>query len=137
MHAFVEFTHQMALRKTAEVILPCGVCWLVIIITRTCHDPTHKFPPLFHPMLACTKGEGTWMGVVTFNGLPYFLEISPHLEILPPSKCCRIFLPTHPINAATEILAHGKGLTFICVSTHVHTNRLIIEAGYVRACRSL
>ena len=28
--------------------------------------------------------------------LPYFLEISPHLEIRLPSKCHRIYLPTRP-----------------------------------------
>ena len=28
--------------------------------------------------------------------IPYFLEISPHLEIPPPSKCRCIYLPTRP-----------------------------------------
>ena len=115
----LRFAHQTAATEAAEVILPCGVCWLVMVITRTCHDPTHKFPPLFRPMLACTKGEGVWMGFVTVNGLPYFLKIFPHLEILPPSKCCLIFLPTYPINAAIEILLHGKGSTAIHVCAHI------------------
>ena len=59
----------------------------------------------------------------------YFLEISLHLEILPPLKCRRIYLPTHP-NATIEISLHGKGSTAIsvCACTfYVHTNRLIIE----------
>ena len=34
---------------------------------------------------------------------PYFLEMSPHLEIPPPSKCCHMFLSTRPINAALKI----------------------------------
>ena len=45
-----------------------------------------------------------------------------------------------PINTALEILLHGKGSTAIsvCARTfYVHTTRLIIEAVYVRACRSL
>ena len=45
-----------------------------------------------------------------------------------------------PINAALEISPHGKGSTAISVCArafYVHTNRLIIEAVYARACRSL
>ena len=130
----LRFVHQTAATETTEFILPCGVCWLVIVITWTCHDPTHKFPPLFHPMLACTRGEGIWMGFITVNELPYFLKISPHLEILPPSICRCIFLPTYSINTAIEILSHGKGSTAIYVCACMHTNRLIIEAAYVCAC---
>ena len=45
-----------------------------------------------------------------------------------------------PINAALEISPHGKGSTTIsvCARTfYVHTTRLIIEAVYTRAYRSL
>ena len=45
-----------------------------------------------------------------------------------------------PINAALEISPHGKGSIEIsvCAGTfYVHTTRLIIEAVYVRAYRSL
>ena len=67
--------------------------------------------------------------------IPYYLEISLHLEILLPSKCRRIHLPTRPNNAALEISPHGKGSTaiFICAwAFYVHTTRLIIEAVYMR-----
>ena len=45
-----------------------------------------------------------------------------------------------PINAALEISPRGKGSTAIsvCARTfYVHTTRLIVEAVYVRAYRSL
>ena len=37
--------------------------------------------------------------------IPYFLEISPHLEIPPPSKCRRVFQPTHPNKRCPQNLA--------------------------------
>ena len=77
--------------------------------------------------------------VYTASIIPYFLEISPHLEILPPSKCCHIYLPTRP-NAALEISPHGKGSTAIYIyacTFCMHTNRLIMEAVYRDACQSL
>ena len=45
-----------------------------------------------------------------------------------------------PINAALEISPHGEGSTAISICTrtfYVHTTRLILEAVYARACRSL
>ena len=73
--------------------------------------------------------------------IPYFLEISPHLEIPPPSKCCRIFQPTHPNKRCPWNLAAWYGVDND-ISMHmrilyVHTNRLITEAVYARACRYL
>ena len=80
------------------------------------------------------------MGFVTVNGLLYFLEISPYLEILPPSNVAASFCQlAHPINAAIEILPHGKGLMAIHMCTRNIHAYIIIEAAYmyVRACRSL
>ena len=77
--------------------------------------------------------------VYTASIIPYFLEILPHLEILPPSKCCHIYLLTRP-NAALEISPHGKGSTAIYIyacTFCMHTNRLIMEAVYRHVCQSL
>ena len=42
----------------------------------------------------------------TLYNIPYFLEISPHLEIPPPSKSHHTLVP---INVALKISLHGKG----------------------------
>ena len=69
----------------------------------------------------------------TVRELPYFLEISTHLKIPPPSKCRRSICQLIPINTALEILQHGKGSTAISICArafYVHTTRLI-EAVYI------
>ena len=76
----------------------------------------------YHEGLIDPKGEQ--------GNVPYFLEISPHLEILPPSKCCCIFQPTYPNKR------HPRNLTtwywvetiYLCARTlYMHTNKLITE----------
>ena len=52
--------------------------------------------------------------------VPYFLEISPHLEIPPPSKCHRIFQPTHPNKRCSWNLAAWYGVdNNICMRTRI------------------
>ena len=62
---------------------------------------------------------------------PYFLKIWPHLEILLPSKCRRMFLQTHPNERALEISPHGKGspAIYVCArALYAHTNMLAVYA---------
>ena len=72
-----------------------------------------QFPSTVSPNASMYKGESIWMGLVTVNKLhvPYFFEISPHLKILLPSKCCRMFLPTRLNKHCPRDLAplHVKG----------------------------
>ena len=69
------------------------------------------------------------MGFVMVNKLhvPYFLEISPHLKILLPSKCHRMFLPTRPNKCCPRDLAplHVKGW-WQHMSVYAHYTRLQI-----------
>ena len=39
-------------------------------------------------------------------GIPYFLEISPHLELSPPSKSRRVIVTLNALNAALEFSPH-------------------------------
>ena len=95
--------------------------------------------PKFH---MCTYHTSSKPYHIHIYGIPYFLAMSPHLEIPPPSKCSCIFLPTHPNKRALKISPHGKGSTALDVCTrtlymYVHTNRFIIEAVNTRVdlCR--
>ena len=55
-----------------------------------------------------------------YNPVPYFLEISPHLEIPPPSKCRRIVQPTHPNKRRPRNLATWYGVdNDICMCTRI------------------
>ena len=50
--------------------------------------------------------------------VPYFLEISPHLELSPPSKFRRVVLTLNALNAALEFSPHVvKGHHYYCVHT--------------------
>ena len=53
--------------------------------------------------------------------IPYLLEILSHLKIPQPSKCHRMFLSIIPINAALEILSHGKGSADIYLCACAYT----------------
>ena len=47
--------------------------------------------------------------------VPYFLEISPHLELSPPSKSRRVILTLNALNAALEFSPHVvKGRHYYC-----------------------
>ena len=49
-------------------------------------------------------------------GIPYFLEISPHLELSPPSKSRRVVLTLNALNAALEFSPHMvKDRQYYCV----------------------
>ena len=51
---FSSFAHQTA-RESVEIAHPRGISRSVMVITCKCHYPMHEPPPLFCPMLACTK----------------------------------------------------------------------------------
>ena len=54
------------------------------------------------------------------NSIPYFLEISPHLELSPPSKSRRVILTLNALNAALEFSPHVvKGRHYYCAHTYV------------------
>ena len=54
------------------------------------------------------------------HGIPYFLEISPHLELSPPSKSRRVILTLNALNAALEFSPHVvKGRRYYCAHTYV------------------
>ena len=52
----------------------------------------------------------------TYIHIPYFLEISPHLELSPPSKSRRVVLTLNALNAALEFSPHVvKDRHYYCV----------------------
>ena len=87
-------------------------------------DCTHVWTALL-----CWTPWKAAQNVFTRSMVPHFLEISPHLGILPLSKChvttccCQL----NQLNATLEILLHDKGLPALFVCAH---------AVYVCACRS-
>ena len=90
--------------------------------------------------LHCSYTVNITPHICTSGKVLYFLKISPHLEIPLPSKCCRIFQPTHLNKRRPRNLTAWYGLDKISVCTralYVHTNRLITEAVYARACQSV
>ena len=52
---FSSFAHQIA-REGAEIARRRGIRWSVMVVTCKYYYPTNKLPPLFCPILACTKG---------------------------------------------------------------------------------
>ena len=56
-----------------------------------------------------------------FFYIPYFLEISPHLELSPPSKFSRVVLTLNALNAALEFSPHVvKGRHYYCERVHIY-----------------
>ena len=56
-----------------------------------------------------------WIITATYTCIPYFLEMSPHLELSPPSKSRRVVLTLNALNAALEFSQHVvKGRHYYC-----------------------
>ena len=66
--------------------------------------------------------------------LPYFLEISPHLELSPPSKSRRVVLTLDALNAALEFSPHVvKGRHYYSAHTYVILTLILNNAQCARA----
>ena len=76
---FSSFAHQIA-RESVEIAHPYGIHWMVMVITCKYHYPAHKPPPLFCPMLACTKvgGGGVIAGFYGTNFMMMIWDIWPY-----------------------------------------------------------
>ena len=77
----------------------------------TCHAPFFAQINIIGP----AKTGPTGPVAPALSGIPYFLEISPHLELSPPSKSRRVILTLNALNAALEFSPHVvKGRHYYC-----------------------
>ena len=76
----------------------------------------------------------TWQLIIAVQLIPYFLEISPHLELSPPSKSRRIVLTLNALNAALEFSPHVvKGRHYYCTHTYVIVTLILNNAQCTRS----
>ena len=54
-------------RETAEIVRPCGIHWLIMVVMQKYHDPVYKPPPLVCPIIASRKGGGI-CGILWYIG---------------------------------------------------------------------
>ena len=63
-----------------------------------------------------------------------FLEILSHLNIPPPLKCCRMFLPIILIKSALRISSHGVGSAAIYVCSWAFVRKCIQMGLFLKLC---
>ena len=109
------FAHRIA-REGAEITCPRGICCSITVVTCKYHYPKNKLPPLFCPMLACTKGRHNC-------GILWYIYTLVHVHVN--VAYTHVYAHTHTyMHTVIYIASSSDPPTISMLRTHKHIHSL-------------